>query len=569
MIRKILFSILLAGATFANAQTLNFINKADMLTARGGFSAASYDGYEYTCNGFSSTQAYTSQIEKYNFLDNTWSTLATSPATIAKRYGNAVALSNILYLYNGTTATGLNDKLEVVELSTGNVSVLPVTNPNPVYSAGSALYGDYLLSFGGCVSEWAGTYSNKLYKIAPWGEWTQLADMPMALETKGTVVYENGNAKLYAFGGYSQTDGLHENFETVATTGNLTLTNWTNATEAGTKAFQGKFFGPNKYAQITAFAATPPEQEASNIAWLVSPQVPLVSENSFLTFDTKDGFDNGATLQVYIITNWTGDITTSTKVLLNATISSGHATNYATDFTNSGPIALTGNPEYFRIAFKYTGGYSPLKTTTFQIDNVKVYNEYKSRNVYIYDFNANTWTTQWDVLPQEVSAHDVTIEDPFSTSAKIYVSGDYQNQTFLGRYTTGNGTFISINQTNMIGRRHHSSALFDNKLFIFGGNTSSVIGSSLNSTQSADLSALGNDTFDNQKAFSFYPNPATDRITFNTDVKNILLYTFDGKIIKASVQNNELDLSNLSKGVYLIQGTHKNGRRFSEKLIKN
>jgi hypothetical protein len=540
-----------------------------MITARGAFSASSYGGNAYIANGFSATQAYTSQIEKYNFLTDGWSTFATSPATLAKRYGNAAILSNIMYLYNGVTATGLNNNLEVVELSTGAVSILPAVNPNPVYSAGSALYGDFLLSFGGCQSEWAGMYSNKLYKIAPWGEWTALADMPVALETKGAVIYESGNAKLYAFGGYSQTDGIHENFETVATTGNLSLTNWFNVSETGTKAFQGKVFGTNKYAQVSAFGATVPEQEAVNVSWLVSPQIPLVSENSYLTFDTKDGFDNGATLQAYIITNWTGNITTSSKVLLNATISTGHAAGYGTDFVSSGIIPLTGNPEYFRIAFKYTGGYAPLKTTTYQIDNVKVYNEYKSRNVYIYDFNANTWTTQWDVLPLELSANDVTVEDAFATGAKIYVSGDYQNQTFLGYYDTANGSFTSLSQTNMVGRRHHGTAIFDNKLWLFGGNTTTQISSALSSTQSAELPNLNTTAFAGQRAVSFYPNPANDKITLNAEIKNVLLFTFEGKKVNAELRNNEIELSGLSQGVYLLQGTNKDGSRFSEKLIKN
>lgn len=568
MKKRLLSLLLLICCQMAIGQTLNFTNKSNMLTARGGFSASSYGGNAYIANGFSMTQAYTSEIEKYNFLSDSWSAFTTSPATIAKRYGNAAILSNILYLYNGVTATGLNDKLEVIELSTGNVSVLPAVNPNPVSSAGSALYGDYLLSFGGCVSEWAGTYSNKLYKIAPWGEWTALADMPIALETKGTVIYGSGNAKLYAFGGYNQTNAIHENFETVATTGSLSLTNWTNVTETGTKLFEGKIFVSNKYAQISAFSTT--AQDPSSKSWLVSPEIPFsVTNDTFLSFDTKDGYDNGATLQAYIITNWTGDITTSTKTLLAATISNGHTTGYAADFTNSGLISLAGNPGNFRIAFKYTGGYSPLATTTFQIDNVKVYSEYKSRNVYIYDFNANTWTTQWDVLPLDLSAHDVTVEDAFSTGAKIYVSGDYQNQTFLGYYDTANGSFTSLSQTNMVGRRHHGSAIFDNKLWLFGGNTTTQISSVLSSTQSAELPNLSTHGFAAQQAASFYPNPANDKITFNADIKNVLLFTFEGKKINAELRNNEIELSGLSQGIYLLQGTNKDGSHFSEKLIKN
>ena len=572
ILKSVLFVMTLFGFSIANAQSLNFVNKADMPTARAASSAASYGGFEYISNGFSPALNYTSEIEKYDFVNDSWSTFSTSIPTISKRYGNAEILSGILYLYNGITPTGLNDKFEIIELGTGNVEVSTTINPNPVHSAGSALYGDYLLSFGGCVSEWEGIYSKKFYKIAPWGEWTQLADMPIALETKGTVVYGNGNdIKLYAFGGYNQTASLRENFETVATTGNLALIDWINVAEAGTKAFQGKTFTNNKYAQMTAFTSTVPDQNPSNIAWLVSPQITLSStDNTFLSFDTKDGFDNGATLEAYLISNWTGDITTSTKTLLNATISNGHTIGFGADFVNSGQISLAGNTESFRIAFKYSGGYSPVaKTTTFQIDNVKVYQEYKSQNVYVYDFTSNTWTTLFDVLPQTVSAHDVTIADPFSSPAKIYVSGDYQNQTFLGEYNASDNIFTSINQTNMIGRRHHKTAIFDNKLYLFGGNTTPQTSSTLSSTQSANLETLATATFNNKNVFAFYPNPATAKITLNSDIETVLLYTFEGKIIDTQIQNNEIDLSHLSNGIYLLQGTNKDGSTFSDKLIKN
>jgi hypothetical protein len=572
ILKPVLFVISLFGLSIANAQSLNFVNKANMPTARAASSAASDGGFEYISNGFSPALNYTSEIEKYDFANDSWSTFSTSIPTISKRYGNAEILSGILYLYNGITPTGLNDKFEIIELGTGNVTVSTSINPNPVHNAGSALIGDYLLSFGGCVSEWEGIYSKKFYKIAPWGEWTQLADMPIALETKGVAVYGNGNnAKLYAFGGYNQTGALRENFETAATTGNLALTDWINVAEAGTKAFQGKTFTNNKYAQITAFTSTVADQNPASIAWLVSPQITLSStDNTFLSFDTKDGFDNGATLQAYLISNWTGDITTSTKTLLSATISNGHALGFGADFVSSGQISLAGNPESFRIAFKYSGGYSPAaKTTTFQIDNVKVYQEYKSQNVYVYDFTSDTWTTLFDVLPQTVSAHDVVVDDVFSPAAKIYITGDYQNQTFLGVFDTANNVFTAINQTNMIGRRHHKTAIFENKLYLFGGNTTPQTSSTLNSTQSANLETLATTTFNNKKAVAFYPNPATDKITLNSNIETVLLYTFEGKKIDTPIQNNEIDLSHLSNGIYLLQGTNKDGSLFSDKLIKN
>ncbi len=570
MKRTLLTLIAAISCQFALGQTLSFFDKANMPTARAGSSSAFSDNFEYISNGFSPTTPFTTQIEKYDFVNNNWTTLTTSIPTIGKRYGNSEVVNGVLYLYNGITASGLNNKLEIIEPGTGNVTVSTTLNPSPVYGAGSSVYGDYLLSFGGCVSEWEGIYSNKFYKISPDGQWTALADMPVAVQTEGAVVYGNGsNTKLYAFGGYSESSPLHENFETVATTGNLVLNDWINTIETGSGVFfQGKMFGGNKYAQVTAFNSIPQEQNTYCQSWLISPNINLLP-GSYLTFDTKDGYDNGATLEAYLITNWTGDISTSDMSLLPATISSGHTLGYATQFTSSGIIGLNGAFGNNRIAFKYTGGYSPLATTTFQIDNVRVYQENKTNNVYVYDFNTNQWTTSASTMPFGVSAHSVAVDDPYYPYASVFITGDYNDQTFVGRYDTATDNFTVLDEMNMLGRRHHESEFFNEKLYIFGGNTTPDSFSSLSSTQAADLVVLGTTAFTKDHAISFVPNPATVKINFNSDIESVSLFTFEGKKINADLQNNTLDISGLNKGVYLIQGTKRNGSSFSDKLIKN
>jgi len=121
----------------------------------------------------------------------------------------------------------------------------------------------------------------------------------------------------------------------------------------------------------------------------------------------------------------------------------------------------------------------------------------------------------------------------------------------------------------MLGRRHHESEFFNEKLYIFGGNTTPDSFSSLSSTQAADLVVLGTTAFTKDHAISFVPNPATVKINFNSDIESVSLFTFEGKKINADLQNNTLDISGLNKGVYLIQGTKRNGSSFSDKLIKN
>ena len=482
-------------------------------------------------------------------------------------------LGNTMYLFNGLTNTGANNKLEQLNLDTGVLTQNTTLNPNPVFSAGSSVWGDYLISFGGCANNFNAQYSKKLYKIDPMGNWIALADMPVGLQTKGEVVYDsNFNAKLYNFGGYSETNAIAENFETVTTGSNIALTDWINVAETGTKLYKGKTFTANKYAEITAFESLVANQQPTNVSWLVSnPITALSSDQVFLNFETKDGFNNGATLQAYLISNWTVDITTSTKTLLDANIASGTTTGYAANFIFSGNIPLTGDLSNFRIGFKYVGGYAPTpKTTTYQIDNVRVYKANSSNTIYIYDFASNQWSTSNTLLPISLSAYAVAKGE--LTDTKLYVTGDYSNQTFTGVYDTVNDTFTTLTQTNMIGRRHHTSEIWQEKLFIFGGNTTPFISSCLTSTQSADLPTLTSATFGTNTALQLYPNPVKNsfNLSFDKEISTASIYTLLGQeVLTKLINSNEgtIDVSNLASGTYWVKVTSNNEVK-TTKIIK-
>ncbi len=166
-----------------------------------------------------------------------------------------------------------------------------------------------------------------------------------------------------------------EDFETANTNGDLALQGWKNIYEAGSKFYQGKSFAGNRYAEINAFAAN----QSSVISWLVSPPVNLSnSANELLSFQTKDGFDNGAVLQVYISTNYDGGNTPwkAKWSLLKANISKGSVAGVATDWVGSGNISLSGYSGAVYIAFRYEGAdpvaATDKRTTSFQIDNVRI-----------------------------------------------------------------------------------------------------------------------------------------------------------------------------------------------------
>lgn len=168
-----------------------------------------------------------------------------------------------------------------------------------------------------------------------------------------------------------------ETFETV-TSNNATLNiaGMVNFAETGNKPYQQGIFSNDKFAKISGFSTG----QAVIKSWLITPAINLAGAgNPKLSFRTLDGFDNGATLKVYISTNYsgTGNPTSATWTPLTGyTIANGSTTGYAPDWTASGDVSLAGNSGTVYIAFVYEGadpsGTSSDKTTTFELDNITV-----------------------------------------------------------------------------------------------------------------------------------------------------------------------------------------------------
>jgi len=94
-----------------------------------------------------------------------------------------------------------------------------------------------------------------------------------------------------------------EDFENTVPNSVVSINSWKNLPETGGRNFLSKLAANNHYAEISAFATG----QASVISWLILPVVNLNnSANEVFSFQTKDGFDNGGVLQVYLSTNYDG-----------------------------------------------------------------------------------------------------------------------------------------------------------------------------------------------------------------------------------------------------------------------
>lgn len=167
-----------------------------------------------------------------------------------------------------------------------------------------------------------------------------------------------------AFGG-----SLTENFESY-TVNEDEFAPYVNDAVEGTRYWQVKEFGGNKYIQMSSFNAT---DNNNRVLFFVPVDFTAASTISFLT---KDGFNNGGALKVYYTTDYIAltDATeaTYTDITSSFTIASGTASGYATNFTNSGnwsiPAGVTGNGF---LVFEYIGSDSGV-TTTMQIDDITI-----------------------------------------------------------------------------------------------------------------------------------------------------------------------------------------------------
>lgn len=148
-----------------------------------------------------------------------------------------------------------------------------------------------------------------------------------------------------------------------------TLAGWKTYPQAGTKTWYGNEVSSRKWVQATAYNSG----QASVITWMIAPVIDLtIATEPYLLFESADGHDNGATLKLYVSTDYDESATpwTSTwsEKSFNLPVSN---TQDFSQFASSGQIDLSAyNGSQLWIAWVYDGGTG--RTTTWEVDNVLV-----------------------------------------------------------------------------------------------------------------------------------------------------------------------------------------------------
>lgn len=160
---------------------------------------------------------------------------------------------------------------------------------------------------------------------------------------------------------------LNEGFESY-TVDNSTFPNYENIAKAGTRKWQIKEFGGNKYIQMGANGTT-----GQSLVYFIVP-VDFSNADKF-SFKTKAGYNNGAPLKVYYSTSYTPgeniDNANLQNITSSFTIATGPTTGYDDNFTDSGEYSLASLSGNGVIVFAYEGSGTGV-TTTMQIDDIKI-----------------------------------------------------------------------------------------------------------------------------------------------------------------------------------------------------
>lgn len=66
-----------------------------------------------------------------------------------------------------------------------------------------------------------------------------------------------------------------------------------------------------------------------------------------------------------------------------------------------------------------------------------------------------------------------------------------------------------------------------------------------------------------------YPNPVKTILKFTETMKEVQIFDLNGRLLSTFKNSSEIDLSEYSKGTYILKGISASGNNFTQKLIKN
>ncbi|TBX71131.1 DUF5017 domain-containing protein [Flavobacterium silvisoli] len=156
----------------------------------------------------------------------------------------------------------------------------------------------------------------------------------------------------------------------------INVEGWINYNALGLRNWCCKVANNNNYAEFSSFYSNNPSTSDDNDqVWLITPKIDFTTTtNETLLFKTQSKFSNGAEFKVLISTDFDGTtagIATATWTALNPILPTVDNVFVDSGFIDLSDQAFQSSNVY--IAFRYTGSKPGNKTTTFQLDGIKIF----------------------------------------------------------------------------------------------------------------------------------------------------------------------------------------------------
>ncbi|MDD5507689.1 MAG: DUF5689 domain-containing protein [Bacteroidales bacterium] len=163
---------------------------------------------------------------------------------------------------------------------------------------------------------------------------------------------------------------INEDFETQSNDMDISLSGWLNEATIGSRLWRAKEFDSNVYAQGTSF-----NSNEENECWLITPPIDLdAMNNPKLTFESAQAYWTHDGLSVWISTDFNGvNIVGATWTELNCILAGQTDPEHGWIF--SGVIDLSDFSGNAYVGFKYHGNGNTGLTSSYRVDNVKLYDE--------------------------------------------------------------------------------------------------------------------------------------------------------------------------------------------------
>ncbi|WP_343329232.1 LamG-like jellyroll fold domain-containing protein [Polaribacter staleyi] len=185
------------------------------------------------------------------------------------------------------------------------------------------------------------------------------------------------------------------------------------------------------------------------------------------------------------------------------------------------------------------------KKWTFGHQGIKVRTEINGKGVGLGAMTIDTWH------------HIAVVWDKDNSAVRVYLDGELKgtNTTWGDILDTTEAPMLIGNDYNATPSNRGFNGAMDDVRIYTGAADDTFIKSIY------DTTVLGIDDNIVKTSLNAFPNPVVDRLSFSSDkISSVEIYNILGaKISSQKISNKSIDMSSLSKGVYLIKCQDKNG----------